>query len=668
MAYHYLQHFHKCQTLTLHAIVGTGKTLICLALILCTQHEPAKVPEPFVAMVPPRKKMASLVDMAAAAANKHSIPWKPYFYAYANREYKNCVRALTAEKNQAYYEVSDPLVQPRKSRRTAPIPVTVKKVIPSSVTLVIAPSNLVKQWQTEINKHTTDLKVLTLVDKEEVPPIKELLDYDIILFSEIRLGSNAQQSDSVLEHIQFKRCIVDEGHKLGNGSKAYKSNVTRALDRFEIAARWVVTGTPSRGLYGVDQPSSTTNGTLKKSTEDRVRSILLQEKDDLQRIGNLAKKYLKVRPWANTNSEMGDRLADWNVYVMHPLQHGHGHNRKDCVKGTLNSIIIRHRRSDVSTLLPPVEEKIVLLDGSFQDKLSLNLFSMMIIFNSVQSQRTDMDYFFHERQRKNLIQLVRNLRQACFFGGVFYSVEDIKKALETAEGFLEKKEIPISAEDEDLLEQAISFGKLAVTNQLKDTSNMFHTMPLYLDSFPGGGGKSWSLDNKEVNGQPICTDSGMIQALQKYLNPCIDAPASLQLMIESGRLDQQGEAERSQSLAQASGRATTQSTEANVLAGNTPLGNDRHAKPKSGVLKEEVAASLAEGSPEIDSPEGLEGFGGIAKPLENTKIISTVSAKLSYLIDSIVKYQGEEQILVFYDNDNIAYYLAGVLEIVRPRY
>ncbi len=54
----------------------------------------------------------------------------------------------------------------------------------------------------------------------------------------------------------------------------------------------------------------------------------------------------------------------------------------------------------------------------------------------------------------------------------------------------------------------------------------------------------------------------------------------------------------------------------------------------------------------------------IAEPLASAQIISTASAKLSYLIDSIVKYQDDEQIIVFYENDNIAFYLAEHLEIV----
>lgn len=48
--------------------MGTGKTLICLALILSTKSEPSKPPDPFVAETPPRLRIASLMDMAAATA------------------------------------------------------------------------------------------------------------------------------------------------------------------------------------------------------------------------------------------------------------------------------------------------------------------------------------------------------------------------------------------------------------------------------------------------------------------------------------------------------------------------------------------------------------------------------------------------------------------------
>lgn len=660
--------------------MGTGKTLICLALILATRQEPTKAPEPFVAETPRRTKKASLMDMAAATANKASVAWKPYFEAcraQLSLDYENCISALERPENHALYRIQkDTLIEPRRSGRTSGRSIPSKEVLLSSCNLVIAPNNLVTQWKNEIKKHTRGLKVLVIVDRIPIPQVTVLLTYDVIIFSQSRFELIEKDrrwfpeapllgTYCPLDYIQFKRCIIDEGHKLGAQGPRFRSDMMRVIDRLEIAARWVVTGTPSRGLYGISQdvpiaghPQSDPN------SEQPPDTAVQQEREDLQRIGNLAAKYLKVRPWANTRDEAGDTIADWNIYVMNQKQHSKGHNRRDCLKGTLDSLIIRHRLGDVSQMLPPVNEKVVVLDGSFQDKLSLNLFSMMIIFNSVQSQRTDMDYFFHPRQRRSLVQLVNNLRQASFFGGSFYSVQEITKSVQIAEEFLEKKTVPMSPEDEKLLKEAIDFGKLAANNQLKDVSNQFHALPIYLENFPGGNGINWSLDNKGEDGEPICTDAGLVSALQKYLNPCIDAPNSLELMIQTGRLDSQGKAERTQALtaaAEAAGRSTPHESQADTLAGHTPLGDDHHAKPKSGTLANPRSLDLEGQSP---AESNLTSKIEIAEPLAKTRIISTASAKLSYLIDSIVKYQDEEQIIVFYDSNNIAYYLAGVLEIV----
>lgn len=56
--------------------MGLGKTLMCLALICATKDEPSKAREPFMVKPPTRKHLASLADMAAAAVNRHSIPWR----------------------------------------------------------------------------------------------------------------------------------------------------------------------------------------------------------------------------------------------------------------------------------------------------------------------------------------------------------------------------------------------------------------------------------------------------------------------------------------------------------------------------------------------------------------------------------------------------------------
>jgi hypothetical protein len=137
-------------------------------------------------------------------------------------------------------------------------------------------------------------------------------------------------------------------------------------------------------------------------------------------------------------------------------------------------------------------------------------------------------------------------------------------------------------------------------------------------------------------------------------------------MIESGQLGMQGDFEKAQALravAESTGESTALNPSSTALAGNTPLGVDK-------TLLRPSAISTA--PPMTNQTMAVPAVIEIAEPLAKTQIISTVSAKLSYLIDSIVKHQEEEQMIVFYDNDNVAYYLAGVLEIVsclplRPR-
>ncbi|KAI1858979.1 uncharacterized protein JN550_012241 [Neoarthrinium moseri] len=652
--------------------MGTGKTLICLAVILATKHLPAEAPDPLLVNWPTRPRVASLMDMAAAAVQRYSYPWKLYLSTQPTDSrdwYRGCVKALESHENRAYYELRNPLVETRKCGRVAIPTPPARKIYLSGASLIIVPANLVTQWQQEIRKHTSGLRVLTLAEsKAAIPPLSVLLGYDIIIFSQHRfekierdrIGTDGRPLDPPcpLEHMRFKRCIIDEGHKLGSHRSHWKSDLTRGLERLHIAAKWVVTGTPSRGLYGVDQTKPL--GNRRDSTRrDDLQAINKQERDDLQRIGNIASSFLKARPWSNTRDEVGDTIADWNKYVLQPRHHSKSNGRKDCLKATLESLIIRNRLSDVSHHLPSVEEKIVFLDGSYQDRLSLNVFSMMIIFNSIQSQRTDQDYFFHTRNRKDLLQLVSNLRQASFFGSVFFSVEEIRKSIETAEDFLKRKDVPISPEDNDILNQAINFGKIASNNQLKAVCNQFHSMPLYLKSFPGGNGKHWSLDDRDTEEtEPVCTDAGLILELQKYLNPCLDAPTSLNLMIQNGDLARHGDAARAQAAQEANhaaGNSSLSSAPSSSLAGNTSLGIDRHSLRKSTIPSEQDATDASFSSSEIE----------IAQPLAMTQIISTISAKLSYLIDSIVRHKDEEQIIVFYDNDNVAWYLAAVLEILQ---
>lgn len=640
--------------------MGSGKTLICLALILATLESPSVPPELY--NPPPktvRKRIGSLCDMAAACATRHSVPWKAYFGQ--NSEFGNRLQAELFKENPGYYLVPRPkpprqLRQSAFARRCPP-----RKMLLSTCSLVVVPNNLLAQWQDEIRKHTIGLNVLTLKKDDFIPPTESLLEQDIILMSQARfeaMGSEFCTTASPLSFIRFKRCLVDEGHILGNSSINRRSKLLIGLDSLSFVSRWIVTGTPSKGLHSLDARDivSPTNSISQQESPTRPghhidKSQLEMESKDLERIGSIAVLYLQARPWARLSMDSDDN-ASWATYLMLPRHKRSGRGRWDCLKATLTSLIVRHRISDVQHLLPSINEKVIMLDGSYQDQLAVNIFSMIIIFNAVQSERTDLDYFFHPKQRQSLLLIVHNLKQTSFFGGSFFSWAEIKTAVETAEEFLQKKTISISKQDEYLLQDAIEFGHLILKNEIRNQSNIFHELPVCVTGFPAGAGYAWSLDGME--GDTICTSASMLNSLQKRLFKAACRVEDFNSLMNGG-LIQEGLVEREKHMDSAS---TTKKTKKaikgnDIMAGNTKLGDDSPRKTHSRPTKEDyLSLSISD---EVD-----------LSPLMNTRITSTVSAKLTYLIDSLLKHQEDEKIIIFYENENIAWYLAGMLDVVSP--
>lgn len=638
--------------------MGSGKTLICLALIAATRHQSAVVPDLYQGSnMTIRPKVGSLMDMAAAVATNNAAPWKRYI----DPSNLCCVRAL--ERNPGWYYLPAPEGRrPSRGPKASPPP---SKIHLSHASLVVVPANLFQQWEQEISKHTEGLRILAIKKTTEIPRATELINYDIILCTVNYLGTlwesqqkpEADGSYSILSplgQIHFKRCIVDEGHKLGNVKlTGAKTAVLRLLDSLHISARWIATGTPSKGLFGMEDSNENTEFVAESSAE--------HESKDLERIGAIAKSYLRARPWSNTIHDHGDTLADWKVYVMQPKHNSKSRGRRDCLRSSLNSLIIRHRLPDISHMLPNVETKVVKLDGSYQDKLSMNLFSMMIIFNAVQSQRIDQDYMFHQRSRKSLLELVHNLRQASFFGGSFYSCNEIQKSVETAEEFVGKSGIPINDADESLLRAAIIFGKLAVRNMVKRAANTFHEMPIYIRDFPGGAAAAWSIipaEKAEKNGVLMCTNWKLMLAAQKILRPFLDSTEDLNTYLNSGSFRVMGDVERDVAIREV--RPKQGSKAETTLAGNTKLGED-HVSPR----KRHTVSIKDAGQGIPTPPETPAERTEIAAPLADTRLVSTCSAKLSYLVDVIVMHQKEEQIIVFYENENVAWYMAGILEMLQ---
>ncbi|RFU32482.1 hypothetical protein B7463_g3855, partial [Scytalidium lignicola] len=767
--------------------MGLGKTLICLTLILATREMAAQIPVEYsLGTLPVRKRTGSLVDMCASTIGRNGVPWRSYFTAMESDGYdfSQCIDAI--QRGAGYYLIPSP--PPRRESRN-PIRLPPRKIYLSAATLVVVPSNLVQQWRQEIKKHTTGLKVLVVnSNKIKLPPAAELAGFDLILFSKQRFEKEAKDGydgfgrhrnmstrvcrcpyvgrtrdrdctcykeenvyHSPLKDLHFKRLITDEGHTFGNASASSKTEAITVVEFLQLSARWIVSGTPTQGLYGsevamtqndlsaTDDPfrgsllsdnnldgngtspsseySPKSNTSSESSSAEHDDIFYAQERKDLEKLGNIATMYLKARPWANSREDYDS--ASWSTYVLQPRHGSKSRGNQECLRATLEAMIIRHRADDVKAdvTLPPLSQKIIYLDGSLQDKLALNMFSMMIVSNAVTSERKDADYLFHPRQRKALQQLVSNLRQASFFWSG-YTVEDIQATLDIADKFLEANEIPISWDDRALLLEAIKYGELVRSNPISIAASIWHEMPMYVQNdWTEDIRASWALDRLPTN--PTLIGATMIHTAQKFVEDqlwkgnSIDGLASFGEKTMSDALNALEAPVKRRSPKKADielKHAKKASEMPPTLAGGVSLGDAASPKKRSRLPSSQepnplladhimdidrvdlpiigkvgvdskmslessrkhqhIPSESYSGRPSLKASEESDIAGKLAPDslLASATIVSTSSSKLSYLIDKISAHHKTEKILVFYEADNVAYYVAQALECLRIKH
>ena len=415
--------------------MGYGKTLICLALILATRGHIATVPEDRVAFLPePREKVASLLTMAAAAAVHKAVPWKAEFYAHTIRgEYYNrCISELQKHIREYDEPIFNPTNPSRKGKRNSE-----KIVRLSSATLIVLPPNLLVQWQHEIALHTEvnalDVLVIGSDIKKRLPEWKELIKYDIVIITKPRFEAEYRDNDlhtgkrgrgeevfqSSLTDIRWLRVICDEGH--GFAGSASRTNAMAMLDKLYVERRWVVSGTPANSMLGVEvglaanETNEDTVFDMETTLQTRRKSDAAeQESKDIERLRHMVISFLKVQPWANKDVD----IANWRRYLS-PRQPDGQPRKAASLRVLLQSLIVRHKIEDIESdlTLPPLYNKVIYLEPSYYDKLSMNLFVLVLISNAITSERTDEDYMFHPKNRKTLDILIGNLRQSSFHWG-----------------------------------------------------------------------------------------------------------------------------------------------------------------------------------------------------------------------------------------------------------
>ncbi|KAK4953154.1 hypothetical protein LTR10_008860 [Elasticomyces elasticus] len=754
-----------CRGGILAETMGLGKTVILLSLILaCKNHQPVM---PSASRAPPiRAKVGKLSDMAISTINRHSVPWKVEFERIRHAtgdEMTSCIAKL--EQSPPMYEIPQ---EPRRWNRKTILPAP-KSMTLAATTLIVVPRNLCKQWQSEIKKHVEDgaLKVLVMEDlKCALPPPDELRTYDVVLFSrnrfeaEIRDGSDEQGRrmlatqltchcpyigstrerdcrcirqdslyDSPLKHLHFKRAIIDEGHFFGtNNSTA----VTVANKLVKADHRWVVSGTPAKDLLGVEVDMSLTDSMWQTPQMRDSRETILDQrrafsaKEDVagaaKSLGVLATSFLKIRPWC-AEGDHERKEADWDDYI-----YRHEDLRKrtysgfsTCLRRTLEAMVVKTRPEDVERdiELPPLSHEVVRLEPSFYDKLSANLFTLVLTANAVTSERTDADYLFHKNSAKARYQLVSNLRQSAFFWTGF-SENDVLASVENSRRYLAKQDTSCTPEDRQLLGDMLAQADNILASDGWKAMSRSHELGLFIDAWPEESAQHWTFDGVTA---PLLTGVSQLLDAQKHVNERVGskdlgeglsgagiralAPARQAAIKEEPEETAGKKKKADKSPLTKSGLPTSSLEGEPVLKRRSSIGSKairssskkishafKVAKPqkrtavrRTASLSAKLEAVVLDGFPSSANTQAPSAPAQPARssrkrrrseiesleypcdsPYLHSRVVGTTSAKLSYLVTQIVRYHKDEKILVFYDGDNIAYYLAQMLELLHIKH
>ena len=656
--------------------MGYGKTLICLALILATKGHFPRVPDDQTEpLSEPRPKTASLLEMAARQTRRLAIPWKAEFHALASAgcHYEKCVREL----GKFVKEYSEPILNASTPSRKGKC--RLERIVKlCSTTLVIVPPNLLVQWRYEISKHTEkDALDVLVIDHstKDVPDSAELIKYDVILITKARFEQEYRDDDlhngkrgkgeavfqSHLTKVRWLRVICDEGH--GFAGSSARTHAMAMLRKMNIERRWAVSGTPSNSLLGVEvglaanETSSDTadpeNNTRIALQARRAPDAIAQEAKDIEKLRRLVVDFLQVQPWANNP---GSDHANFKKYLS-PLD-ASGHRRAiSGLRTLLQSLIVRHRIEDIEIdlSLPPLYNRVAFLKPSFYDKLSINLFVSVLASNAVTSERTDEDYMFHSKNRKQLDVLINNLRQSSFHW-VGFKAHDILESMRISKLYLDKNADQVSRIDRDKLLGAISIGGTALEDPGWRAFSALYEIGTYVEGFPEHACQAWAFDGRTSN--PLLLGTVQARSAQQHVDTRMGELDPTEGLTGAGLRAMQAAQKRA---AEEEASTAENRTSATVI-------QEPKLKDQTTTLRPRVTESTDSPSKKRVRSKGTLTILEPDSPLAQSQIVGFSSAKLSYLMDQVLEHQSTEKILIFYENNNCAFWVAEALELLSVKF
>ncbi|KIX06333.1 uncharacterized protein Z518_04309 [Rhinocladiella mackenziei CBS 650.93] len=675
--------------------MGYGKTLICIALILATRGHYPKVPEGRLNILDKQvnERTPSLLELAAKTIKQAGIPWKSEFahLEKAGYHFEHCTETL--DKYEAKF--AEPIFHPMTPNRLGKKREDCRILRLCYATLLIVPPNLLVQWQHEMEKHTEQdaLDILVLDSStKEIPDYKTLMRYDVVLITKARFEQEYRDDDfnqgrrlgqerfrSQLTELRWLRVICDEGH--GFAGSSYRTNAMAMLDKMSIERRWVVSGTPSHSLHGVEvslalnesqhDMGESRTGSIQTALERRkIKDTTREEVKDMERLRVMVVKFLKLQPWAN---QKGSDYADWKKYLA-PFDAERKRRFAPALRVILQSLIVRHRIEDIDKdlYLPPLYNTTVYLEPSYYDKLSMNLFRLVLTSNAVTSERIDEDYMFHPKNRKFLNDLINNLRHSSFHW-VGFTEHDVTETLRVSNTYLDNNIDRISDEDGALLTEAIMNGQRALNDPGWRAFSFFHEIGVYIQDFPEHAAQAWALHGEDST--PLLLGTVQAREAQQFVLKRVDTDdpgagltgAGLRAMLAARERATEEQKTRNKTLSNNNGKSPTVGAVEEPKVKNQSTSSSSLSSPPT--IRPPTKSATALNSLPSTPKRSLRTSNATLPPsLMKTRILGFTSAKLNYLCSRILSLHTSERIIIFYDSNNIAFWIAEALELLSIKF
>jgi SNF2-related domain/Helicase conserved C-terminal domain len=535
---------------------------------------------------------------------------------------------------------------------------------------------------------------------------------------------------SPLKDLHWLRIIIDEGHEFSSAT----SNAVLVAEKMVTAERrWVVSGTPARDrLYGVEadlavtvdyalpglymddaesltssevstpmEAISTSSSQAFKYAALERRKVFNPQEDvgnasATKSLGLLAQHFLKIRPWYQ---DQDDEKTFWDDHI---YRHEHFRNKtytsfSGCLRRILQNLVIKTQPEDVERdiTLPPLSHTVVRLEPSFYDKLTANLFILVLTANAITSERTDVDYLFHKNSAKERYRLIGNLRQSNFVWTGF-SIEDVESAIKTSWEYLKKENTKCSAEDRDLLVSCIKLAEIVLRSPEWATLSRSHEIGLFINNWPDDSSEVWALhkasDSLLIGATQLLQTQNLVNNQLFSENPIegLQAAGEAASIAMAIKAEEESTERKKNGYIYSSKRGIPTSAVNSGLFGQKRQSTAPQKSDKSSAATPKAIKTTIESTVKIPNSDStaqpvetahqsikmsrkrkremnareLEVDSALRKP----SIIGTVSAKLTYLLDRISELQKEEKIIVFYDGDNTAFYLSQCLDILHIKH